>query len=339
MNRDLLQWFDQGHRSMPWRDDPNPYYVWISEIMLQQTRVHVVIPYFKRFIETLPTVHHLAAIDDEKLMLLWQGLGYYSRAMNLKKSAQIILEKYAGHLPKSKDELLTLPGIGEYTAGAIASIAFGQKEAAVDGNVLRVFTRLLADNGDITKVATKKRVTEAVMKELGDRPGDFNQALMELGALVCLPKNPKCEICPIAHHCKAKEQGTQESFPVKPKKKEAVHENKTVFVLRTNGQTMISKRPEEGLLKKLWQFPIVDGHMNRKDATLYLREEGYDPLRIKKGPSYKHIFSHRIWNIHSYIVDVAEMVTNHHWIVQDELSEYAIPSAFSKILEYIEHEK
>lgn len=339
MHVQLLKWFDAHKRTMPWREQPIPYYVWVSEIMLQQTQVSVVIPYFERFIKELPTIEALAQADEELFLRLWQGLGYYSRVMNLQKAARIVQDQWQGELPQEKDELMTLPGIGDYTAGAISSIAYGKVATAIDGNVLRVYTRLYDDDGDITKVATKRRVDAYVMDTMDKtRPGDFNQSIMELGALVCTPKNPKCNACPVADDCKARANGTQLLRPVKPQKKKSVEEEKTVLVIRADKRVIVQKRPNKGLLKNLWQYTLVDAHLTEKEAVAFAQEQGHVPLKIKQGPTYKHIFSHRIWNIVSFIIDVEETTGKHTWAVQDRLEEYAIPSAFSLISEWLENE-
>ncbi|MDI9502600.1 MAG: A/G-specific adenine glycosylase [Peptoniphilaceae bacterium] len=329
----LLQWFDANRREMPWREEPSPYRVWVSEIMLQQTRVSAVIPYFMRFIEQLPDVYALAAAKEDTLLLLWQGLGYYSRASNLQKAAAIIVEEHRGVIPSDYETLLTLPGIGPYTAGAVASIAFGEKVAAVDGNVLRVFTRVLEWYEDIQKTQTKRRIkeeAEARMPE--DRPGDFNQSLMELGAMICLPQNPLCGKCPVREFCKARRNGTQRELPVKTGKKPVQEEKRTVFLLTAKNTLAIRKREATGLLKNMWEFLHTQGHLKEEEACLWLKNQGMQPVHMEKGPSYTHIFSHRAWNMISYVVEVERKEEENVWIVADELRNYAIPSAFSFLL-------
>lgn len=332
----LLHWFDAKRRSMPWRDDPSPYRVMVSEIMLQQTRVTTVIPYFERFVEELPNLQALAEVPDERLLVLWQGLGYYSRALNLKKAAGKVLEEHGGTIPDTKAVLVTLPGIGDYTAGAIASIAFGEKVTAIDGNVLRVFSRILNRSDDIALPRTKKEFEPQVLERTSeDRPGDFNQALMELGALVCLPKNPKCEHCPMTVECLAYAHGTQSALPVKGKAKGRTIEPMTVFLLKDAAQYGIRQRDAKGLLKKMWEFKNTEGHLSEAQAEDYLETLGYEVEHIEKGPSHTHIFSHKEWQMISYKVKVSQTQETLLWVAKEELAEYAIPSAFSFLLEEV----
>ena len=227
----LMQWYAKHARTLPWRSDPTPYHVWLSEIMLQQTRVEAVIGYYDRFLEELPDVQSLAAVSEERLLKLWEGLGYYNRARNLQKAAVQICEQYQGKFPESYEEWLALPGIGAYTAGAVTSIAFGKKEAAVDGNVYRIYTRLYADDTEISKTAFQRNVRETVKEALPEEAGRFNQALMDLGALICIPNGePHCSVCPVAEFCKARKQGTMQCYPVKKTKKERKLEQRTIFV-------------------------------------------------------------------------------------------------------------
>lgn len=306
----LLSWYHKNRRILPWREEPTPYRVWVSEIMLQQTRVEAGRDYFLRFVDKLPTVSHLANVDDEALMKLWEGLGYYNRARNLKKAAGIVVEQYGGELPPSYDELTKLPGIGPYTAGAIASIAFGIKAPAVDGNVLRVISRIMAQTDDIALPAVRKKMEAdllAVMPE--DSPGDFNQALMELGATVCLPNGaPKCGACPVSSLCRALAEGRIEEIPVKKKQKERRREEKTVFILLDPENRMVlRKRPESGLLSGMWELPSVEGSLSREQACAVLEQQGVALVGdgLAEAGQAKHIFSHVEWHMTGYLGRIA----------------------------------
>ena len=337
----LLHWYDYNKRILPWRENKDPYRIWISEIMLQQTRVEAVKPYFDRFMEVLPTVYDLAKVDDDRLMKLWEGLGYYNRARNLKAAAQTIVEEYGGQLPADYDKLLSLKGIGMYTAGAIGSIAFELQVPAVDGNVLRVLTRLWGDDSDILKDKTKKAMGRRVMEFMPeDRPGDFNQGLIELGAIVCLPGGePKCEICPVSHLCLAHRDGCELEYPVKKKAKERRVEKKTILRFCDNEEVAIRKRPDTGLLAGLYEFPNVEGHLKQKEVIEYAKSLGLTPVRVKKLPDAKHIFSHVEWQMKGYEVIVDELereLDQKIWSEQvifaekEELEKkYPMPSAFA----------
>ena len=254
----LLKWYDKNKRTLPWRDKNNAYYTWVSEIMLQQTRVEAVKPYFQRFIRELPDVASLAAAPEERIVKLWEGLGYYSRVRNMQKAAIQVMEKYNGKIPEDFETLLSLRGIGRYTAGAISSIAYGHKVPAVDGNVLRVYSRLTESREDIMKQSVRKSV-EDQLKEImpGDRPGDFNQAVMEIGAVVCVPNGKaKCEVCPLGEFCLARKHGTMEELPVKAPKKARKVENRTVLVIQDGTATAIRRRPPKGFWQDFTRFPI-----------------------------------------------------------------------------------
>lgn len=300
----LLQWYDSHARSLPWRDEPTPYRVWVSEIMLQQTRVDTVKPYFERFIAELPTIGDLAGVQEHKLLKLWEGLGYYSRARNLKKAASKVMTDYHGRLPSSADELIKLPGIGPYSAGAIASIAFGNKAPAIDGNVLRVIARITANLGDITQTETKEEIGELVQKLLPDeRIGDFNQALMELGATVCLPNGvPRCEICPVNTLCAAYSENITDQVPVKAKKKARRIEHKTVFIIRCNQKIAVGKRPDDGLLQGLWEFPNVGGSLTPGECEAVMRGWGIAVSGLEPLQKSKHIFTHVEWHMTGYLI-------------------------------------
>lgn len=300
----LLSWYDKHARVLPWRDNPSPYRVWISEIMLQQTRVDTVKPYFERFLTELPTVKDLAEVTDDKLMKLWEGLGYYSRARNLKKAAIQIVEEYDGELPANIEELMKLSGIGPYTSGAIGSIAFGLRGTAVDGNVYRVIARLTANQNDLSERSAKKEIEELVLELLpADRVGDFNQAMMELGATVCLPNGaPKCEECPVRELCEARKLGIEMTLPVKVKKKARRVEEKTIFVIEYNDRIAIRQRPMEGLLNGLWEFPNLDGLFDEEEYEDIMKNWGIRFSKIISLGKAKHIFSHIEWQMVGYFV-------------------------------------
>ncbi len=327
----LLDWYGAVKKSLPWRESPTPYHVWISEIMLQQTRIEAVIPYYRRFLAELPTVEDLANVPDDRLMKLWEGLGYYSRARNLKKAASVIVTEYHGELPRTADELRALPGIGDYTAGAIASIAFGEPEPAVDGNVLRVFSRVTALADDILLDKTKKAVRETLREvyPTGTDAGQFTQALMELGETVCLPNTgPRCADCPIREHCTACQTGTTEQYPVKSGKKARRIEDRTVLLIRHGDRYLVQKRPAGGLLAEMWEFPNALRHLGREDVREAAESLGLTVRDIRPAGKAKHIFSHVEWHMIGYAVDVCGM-TEGTWATAEEIREtYAIPTAF-----------
>ena len=343
----LLAWYDAGRRILPWREEPTPYHVWLSEIMLQQTRVEAVKPYYDRFLQALPDVESLSAVEEENLLKLWEGLGYYNRARNLKKAAMKIVSEYDGKIPGKYEELVKLPGIGSYTAGAIASIAFGQAQPAVDGNVLRILARLRADERDILDAKVKKSVEEDLMGVMpADRPGDFNQALMELGAMVCIPNGAaKCEVCPWEGICLARAQKRVEEFPRKAPRKPRRIEEKTILVIQDANLVALRKRPDKGLLAGMYEFPSLEGNQDEKQVIAYLRELGLSPIRIQKLAPAKHIFTHREWHMTGYVVRVDEL--SHAEGKRDEQgllfidpeetrTNYPIPSAFALYAEHVE---
>ena len=303
----LLRWFHSEKRALPWREEPTPYRVWVSEIMLQQTRVEAVKPYFERFVAALPDVRALARADEDTLMKLWEGLGYYSRARHLQSAARLICSDHGGEIPAHFDDLLALPGIGRYTAGAVASIAFGERRPAVDGNVLRVIMRFLACPADILKESTKRAVEEALIARLPENAGDFNQALMELGALVCLPRGAaRCPSCPLERLCLAKEANLQAELPQKTPPKRRRTEKLTIFLLAKNGKIALQKRPAQGLLAGLWGFPAMEGHLKKKEAEEALQAIGLIPAKLHALPAAQHIFSHITWQMVGWHVELAE---------------------------------
>ena len=303
----LLRWFHSEKRALPWREEPTPYRVWVSEIMLQQTRVEAVKPYFERFVAALPDVRALARADEDTLMKLWEGLGYYSRARHLQSAARLICSDHGGKIPAHFDDLLALPGIGRYTAGAVASIAFGERRPAVDGNVLRVIMRLLACPADILKESTKRAVEEALIARLPENAGDFNQALMELGALICLPRGAaRCPSCPLERLCLAKEANLQAELPQKTPPKRRRTEKLTIFLLSKNGKIALKKRPSQGLLAGLWGFPAMEGHLKKNEAAKTLQALGLIPAKLHALPAAQHIFSHITWQMVGWHVELAE---------------------------------
>ncbi|WP_366471765.1 A/G-specific adenine glycosylase [Clostridium facile] len=327
----LLSWYDQQARILPWREQPTPYRVWISEIMLQQTRVEAVKPYFERFVTTLPTIADLANVDDQLLLKLWEGLGYYNRARNLKRAAKFVVKEYGGELPADYQALLMLPGIGAYTAGAIASIAFHIRRPAVDGNVLRVISRILAKKDDITLPKVKENVEEMITKILPEqRVGDFNQSLMELGATVCLPNGePLCQTCPVQAICQGYQQGIAPELPIKTKKADRKIQDKTILLLLCNGKVAIRQRENKGLLAGLWEFPSIDEKRNKTQLERELIQQGYLVSSIHPVGKSKHIFSHIEWRMNGYLVRLNYPVPEFTWVTEEELQEqYPLPTAF-----------
>ncbi len=339
----LLTWYRAGHRDLPWRRTKDPYRIWLSEIMLQQTRVEAVKPYYAAFLEVCPTVKALAALPEERLMKLWEGLGYYSRARNLKKAAQAVSERYGGEMPRSYEELLTLPGIGSYTAGAIASIAYDVRVPAVDGNVLRVLTRLCNDPSDISLEETKKAFRAALCPVIPTSAGDFTQAMIELGAMVCVPNGaPQCDRCPLSGDCSARTAGTAELLPVRAPKKERRVEERTVLLIRDGNRTVLCRRPSRGLLAGLYELPNVSGWLSEKEVPERIRSFGFEPLQVSHLEDAKHIFTHIEWRMIAFAVRIApdfDGVCGEPGMLlipNDVLhAEYAIPSAFSAYTKYL----
>lgn len=343
----LLAWYDAGRRILPWREEPTPYHVWLSEIMLQQTRVEAVKPYYDRFLQALPDVESLALVEEEKLLKLWEGLGYYNRARNLKKAAMKIVSEYGGKIPGKYEELLKLPGIGSYTAGAIASIAFGQAQPAVDGNVLRILSRLRADERDILDAKVKKSVEDDLAGVMpADRPGDFNQALMELGAMICIPNGAaKCEECPWRELCQARAQQRVMELPKKAPKKPRNIEKKTILVIQDANLVALCKRPDKGLLAGMYEFPSMEGHRDEEQVIAYLKELGLSPIRIRKLAPAKHVFTHKEWHMTGYEVRVDELARlengeNNQGLIfidpEETKTNYPIPSAFAVYAEHVD---
>lgn len=334
----LSAWYLENGRALPWREDPTPYHVWLSEIMLQQTRIAAVIPYYHRFLAALPTVRALAEVDDAALMKLWEGLGYYSRARNLKAAAKRIVEVFDGELPADYDALLSLPGIGEYTAGAVSSIAFGLPEPAVDGNVLRVIMRLCDCHADITLPETKKQVTAALRRvyPTGDAAGILTQAIMELGENVCIPNGqPRCMACPLSPYCRALTANTVDELPKKTPKKPRRIEEKTVLLIECEGACALRQRPEGGLLAGLWEFPGAEGILTAEEAAARAGEWGAEVLECVPIGKAVHVFTHVEWHMTGYRVTCKAPPHGMDMATPDELTgQYAIPRAFSYFVKH-----
>ena len=339
----LLAWYDSNARILPWREESTAYRVWISEIMLQQTRVEAVKPYYERFMNALPDVKALAEAEEEILLKLWEGLGYYNRVRNLNKAARQIMEKYAGVIPNTYEELCDLPGIGSYTAGAVASIAYQRSVPAVDGNVLRVIARIRLDERDILQAKVKKSVEQDLQKIMPvNRPGDFNQALMELGATVCIPNGePKCGECPWHDLCMAREQGCMMDYPKKTPKKARTIEYKTILVLQDEQKTALRKRPSKGLLAGMYEFPWLEGVQDEDRVLSYLKEIGLQAIHIKRLEDSKHIFSHKEWHMTGYAIRVDELERSEDrsgllFVEREDVqNKYAIPAAYVTYTKYL----
>ena len=337
----LLEWFDRNARVLPWRDQPTPYRVWVSEIMLQQTRVEAVKPFYRRFMKALPDVQSLAQCQEEELLKLWEGLGYYNRVRNMQIAAQTVIKDYNGRIPDEYAELQKLKGIGSYTAGAVASIAYGKVAPAVDGNVLRVLSRVLLSREDVLKQSVKRSMEERVTAIMpADRPGAFNQALMELGAMVCVPNGePHCTDCPLEKLCQAHLQNATGEIPVKKAKKPRRTEEKTVLIIRDGEHLAIHKRPEKGLLSGLYELPNTPGILTQDEAVQWVKEKGFSPIRIRPLEPAKHIFSHVEWHMSAYLVWIEDPIqTGEYLFVEPSLTEekYPIPAAFAAYAKYME---
>lgn len=331
----LPAWYRENRRELPWRQTKDPYAVWISEIMLQQTRVEAVRGYYTRFLEALPTVQSLARCEDDRLMKLWEGLGYYSRARNLKKAAQKIVSDFGGNFPRTFEEVISLPGIGEYTAGAICSICFDLPTPAVDGNVLRLYSRILDDHTPIDDPRQKQKVREFFARNYPAAAGEFTQALMELGATLCGPnRKPECESCPCNAFCLGYARGTAQQLPVKAPKKSRREEEMTVLILRCDGCYALEKRPETGLLAGLWQFPNVPGTLSETQALQFLEQKGIHPRDLRRKLEKKHIFTHVQWNMTGYYIDIAQMPEAYVWMPHSQVeAQTALPTAFRQFWE------
>ena len=330
----LLPWFCAHRRKLPWRRDREPYHVWLSEIMLQQTRVEAVKNYYERFLAYLPTVEALANAEENTLLKLWEGLGYYSRVRNLQKAAQQILARHNGVFPQNYDEIRALSGIGDYTAGAICSICFDQPTPAVDGNVIRVLSRYRLIGRPIGEKLKKEISSLLAPIYPKGHCGDFTQALMELGATVCVPNGaPLCDACPLREHCKANQNGSQLHYPVKTAKKPRKAEHRTVFILRCGDKIALCKRPSKGLLAGLWQFPDTVGELSAQEALDLAGQWGVIPTAIEKSVSREHIFTHVHWHLTGIYLRCAEEA-RFTWVSTEELKEkYGLPTAYRQFLE------
>lgn len=332
----LLEWYQNNARDLPWRRETNAYYTWLSEIMLQQTRVEAVIPYFIRFIQEVPDVAALAVLPEQQLLKLWEGLGYYSRARNLQKAAGVIMQEYEGKIPSTYEELLKLPGIGEYTAGAIASIAFGKSVPAVDGNVLRVAARLLAYEEDIKDTKTKKyfqKLLQFIMPQ--EFSGEYNQSFMDLGSHICIGNgSPRCLICPLTEICLAYQNGITDRIPVKSSKKARKIEEKTVLIIEWQGKVILQKRPEKGLLAGLYEFPMLEGKKTKEEVLEYLTDNAYKIKQVESLGNARHIFTHVEWKMQGYFIGLDKeprlvLLTD----TEDIREKYPLPTAFMAYFE------
>ena len=332
----LCMWYDAGHRELPWRQDREPYHVWLSEIMLQQTRVEAVKGYYARFLSELPTIKALSDCPPDRLTKLWEGLGYYSRVWNLQKAAKVIMDEHGGAFPETYEAVRALPGVGDYTAGAICSICFDLPTPAVDGNVLRVLSRVMEDGAPVTNQKTKTAYRAALLPlyEAGSR-GKLTQALMELGAMVCVPNGaPKCEICPLRDVCLANAHGTWEKYPVKEAKKAKREEEKTVFYLTCDGCLAVRKRESKGLLAGLWELPNVEGKLDAAQALLFAEKAGCEPAELLKSVERVHVFTHIIWRMRCYYIVCKEKSPEFVWAdAERRKTDVALPTAFRMFVE------
>ena len=328
----ILNWYSENKRDFLWRRDTDPYKVWISEIMLQQTRIEAVIDYYSRFIKRLPTIRDLSFVSEDELLKLWEGLGYYSRARNLKKAACKIMEEYNGVFPSTYDEIIKLPGIGEYTAGAISSICFNEKQVAIDGNVMRVYCRVTDSDLDVSDLKVKKRIGEEIKKILPSNSGDFNQGIMELGEVICIPNGtPNCSNCPLKNHCLAHINHRESIIPRKVMKKEKLEEEYTLFLIQYKNQYALRKR-STGLLKNMWEFPNSEGFLTYDEV----KEIIPNITDIKLSITNTHIFTHKKWFMNSYKIIVNKKIDSYEWFTLEEIeNNLALPSAFTPFLEEI----
>lgn len=339
----LIHWFRQHKRMLPWREDPTAYRVWVSEIMLQQTRVEAVKPFYARFMEALPTIEALAKAPEDRLLKLWEGLGYYNRVRNMQKAAIQIMEEYGGKFPSEYDQIKSLSGIGSYTAGAISSFAYGIPKPAVDGNVLRVVARLLGLKQDIMRQEVRTRIEQQLELVIpAEAASDFNQGLIEVGAMVCVPNGePKCSECPLKPFCLASLNGLTDEIPVRSKGKARRIEERTVFVFRDGDTVAVKKRPDKGLLAGLYELPNLEGKLDADEAAAYAKEIGLAPIRVLPLPEGKHIFSHIEWHMTGYLIQVDELEKSCReemiFAAPSEVEKkYPIPAAFETYTDYIE---
>ena len=328
----ILNWYHENKREFLWRKDLDPYKVWISEIMLQQTRIEAVIDYYSRFMKRLPTIKSLSEVEEDELLKLWEGLGYYSRARNLKKAACKIMEEYDGVFPNTYNEIIKLPGIGEYTAGAISSICFHEKQVAIDGNVMRVYCRVTDSDFDVSDLKVKKRIGEEIKKILPYESGDFNQGIMELGEVICIPNgSPDCNNCPLKYHCLAHIHHRENLIPRKVIKKEKIEEEYTLFLIKYKNYYALRKR-NTGLLKNMWEFPNKEGFLTYDEV----KEIIPNIIDIKLSITNTHIFTHKKWFMNSYKIEVSKKDSSYEWFTLEEIDKnLALPSAFTPFLDEI----
>lgn len=336
--QNLVKWYQEEQRDLPWRRTKDPYKIWVSEVMLQQTRVDTVIPYYNRFLKKYPTAESLASANEDELLKVWEGLGYYSRARNLQSGVKEVVEKYGGTVPNNRHDLQKLKGVGPYTAGAILSIAYNIPEHAVDGNVMRVLSRVLYIKEDIARPKTRKVFEEAVETLIDpDYPGDFNQALMDLGAMICTPTSPKCLLCPVREYCIAFDKGEEGQLPIKTKKTKVKNERYHVLIVKNEENLfLVEQRPSEGLLANMWQFPMLK---NEKDINWKEQFEKEYDVKISKVLEegfyqLKHVFSHLVWNMECHLIEGAS--TSNEGSTQfksmEEIKEFALPVPMQKIV-------
>jgi A/G-specific adenine glycosylase len=341
--KNLVNWFKENQRELPWRESKNPYRIWVSEVMLQQTRVETVIPYYQAFMREFPTLEALAEAEEDRILKAWEGLGYYSRVRNLQTAVREVVSDYSGKVPDTREEISTLKGVGPYTAGAILSIAYGKPEPAVDGNVMRVLSRILLINNDIAKPSTRK-IFEKILYDLVSKedPSSFNQGLMELGALICTPTSPGCLLCPVREHCRAYDAGRQTELPIKSKKKKQTTKQMAAVIIRNSfEEVLIEKRPETGLLARLWQFPNFEMESTDNQSSvltdILLKEYDVDADIQEPIQKVEHVFSHLIWSISVYETKVIGQPgvgsPSRKWVKQKDLEKYAFPVSHQKIIQ------
>lgn len=321
----LCDWFDENMRPLPWRKNREPYPIWVSEVMLQQTRVETVIGYFERFMVRFPTVQSLAAARRDEVFKLWEGLGYYRRAEYLLKGAQYVVAQLGGVFPRSARELERIPGIGAYTAGAIASMAFGERVAAVDGNVLRVTARLAAYHDPVDLPGTRAKAGEISLAMMPEgRAWSHTQAMMELGACICLPKHPRCNLCPVQDACRAFDMGLEQTLPVKGARKKQLEVQRDVYMITDGRRILLRRRPDEGLLRGMWEFP---GEEEAERGFL----AGFTVRRRERAVSARHVFTHRIWQMQGWWVEVepCDAPEGCCWADEGKLAALALPTAMA----------
>ena len=336
MQQKLIKWYEKYHRNLPWRETNDPYCIWLSEIMCQQTQVATVVGYYHRFLEKYPTIHDLALANEDDVYKLWEGLGYYSRAKRLMLCARQVVDQYDGAFPQTYKQMIKLPGIGPYTAGAVLSIAFGVQEPAIDGNVMRVYSRLYNLSVDVGKADARKAFDPYVRNDLPQQVSHFNQGLMELGATLCTPTKPKCESCPVKAHCNARELGIQDNLPFRTPKAKKKHKQMTVAYVTCGSHVLIEKRNIEGLLANLWGFPISET-TDHEEMALWLSEiYGLDVKTGEVMAKKKHVFTHLVWDMTLVHFEAESMASPEdpevHWTRDEDFTEYSLPTAFRKLL-------